>query len=102
MNWKDELSESLIEANWRDWDSRSSSLRELGLEMSSRITFMKIPRGAKTCTRLLTRLKVCLLGMLLAISVRGEAAKVVLLRVPNGGIQPQSTVDAKGVVYLIY
>src|SRR4051812_46176732 len=28
--------------------------------------------------------------------------KVTLLRVPNGGIQPQTMVDEKGVVHLIY
>jgi hypothetical protein len=36
-------------------------------------------------------------------SVRGDQPTVVaILRVPNGGIQPQVTVDARGVVHLIY
>src|SRR5438874_10503488 len=33
---------------------------------------------------------------------RGPSAKVTLLRVPNGGIQPQTMVDANVVVHLIY
>src|SRR5947209_7032582 len=34
---------------------------------------------------------------------QGEAERrVVLLRVPNGGIQPQVAVDAKGGVHLLY
>lgn len=31
-----------------------------------------------------------------------QAGKVTLLRVPEGGIQPQAVVDAKGVLHLIY
>jgi hypothetical protein len=33
---------------------------------------------------------------------RVSSGKVTLLRVPNGGIQPQAMVDANGVVHLIY
>jgi hypothetical protein len=33
---------------------------------------------------------------------KATAGKVTLLRVPNGGIQPQTAVDGKGVVHLIY
>jgi hypothetical protein len=51
---------------------------------------------------LLIRLSLCSLGILLAIPARGETPKVVLLRTPNGGIQPRSVVDGKGVVHLIY
>ena len=35
-------------------------------------------------------------------AARSSSGKVTLLRVPNGGIQPQAMVDAKGVVHLIY
>ena len=38
---------------------------------------------------------------LLAVSVRGEATRVTLLRTPDGGIQPQVAVD-KGVLHLVY
>src|ERR671939_2010201 len=31
-----------------------------------------------------------------------NSAKVTLMRVPHGGIQPQCAVDAKGVLHLIY
>ncbi len=32
----------------------------------------------------------------------GDAARVQLVRTPNGGIQPQTFVDAKGTVHLVY
>src|SRR5262249_2605906 len=32
----------------------------------------------------------------------GNSEKVRLIRVPNGGIQPQAAVDKKGVVHMIY
>ncbi len=63
---------------------------------------MKIHPRATSCGRLLTRLNLCLLGTLLAIPVRGEATRITLMRTPNGGIQPQTVVDTKGVVHLIY
>jgi len=31
-----------------------------------------------------------------------EAARVTLLRTPDGGIQPQAAVDSRGMVHLIY
>jgi hypothetical protein len=31
-----------------------------------------------------------------------RTSRVALLRVPNGGIQPQAVVDAKGTLHLIY
>src|SRR5262245_26434728 len=31
-----------------------------------------------------------------------QPSKVTLLRVPNGGIQPQAVADAKGALHLIY
>jgi hypothetical protein len=34
--------------------------------------------------------------------VKGPRAKVALLRVPHGGLQPQAVVDAKGTLHLIY
>lgn len=37
-----------------------------------------------------------------ADDARSASSKVTLLRVPNGGIQPQTVVDGKGVVHLIY
>ena len=40
--------------------------------------------------------------LVLAASLRAETEKVKLVRVPDGGIQPQAMVDAKGVVHLIY
>ena len=33
---------------------------------------------------------------------RADPSKVSLIRAPDGGIQPQAGVDAKGVVHLIY
>jgi hypothetical protein len=50
---------------------------------------------------------VVLLGLVaLTVPARGTAAdaprQVVLMRVPNGGIQPQAVVDAEGIVHLIY
>lgn len=38
----------------------------------------------------------------LAKSTRDPSDKVTVIRVPNGGIQPQSILDNKGVVHLIY
>ena len=32
----------------------------------------------------------------------GKASKVILARVPNGGIQPQVALDSKGVVHMVY
>jgi len=32
----------------------------------------------------------------------GKASKVILTRVPNGGIQPQVALDSKGVVHMVY
>lgn len=49
-----------------------------------------------------------IVGIAIAVALACEyaaaqpAAKVSLQRVPNGGIQPQAVVDAKGVVHLIY
>ena len=63
---------------------------------------MKIHPGPKSWTRWLARLNTCLLGVLLVIPVRGETPKVALMRTPNGGIQPQALMDAKGTVHLIY
>jgi hypothetical protein len=44
--------------------------------------------------------------LLLIFAISGnaqeKAGKVTLLRVPDGGIQPQAMVDAKGIVHLIY
>jgi len=53
------------------------------------------------CCRLVP-LNLWLLGLLFANPAHGEAAKIALLRTPDGGIQPQALVDAKGVVHLIY
>ena len=63
---------------------------------------MKFHSGSPRCGRLLVLLSLWFLGLLLATSVRGEATKVTLARTPNGGIQPQAAVDAKGFVHLIY
>jgi hypothetical protein len=63
---------------------------------------MKSYSGSPRCRRLLVHLNLWSLGLLLAISVRGEATKVNLVRTPNGGIQPQALADAKGTVHLIY
>ena len=46
-----------------------------------------------------TLLPVCLLAMNLT---GAESPRVILLRTPDGGVQPQSAVDSKGVVHLIY
>ena len=35
-------------------------------------------------------------------SVRASAAAVVVRRVPNGGIQPEAAIDARGVLHLLY
>ncbi len=43
-----------------------------------------------------------LLWTLLIARGRADPSKVSLIRAPDGGIQPQAGVDAKGVVHLIY
>ncbi len=43
---------------------------------------------------------ICSLGA--STSFAGEPSRVSLLRVPDGGIQPQAAVDAKGTLHLIY
>jgi hypothetical protein len=40
--------------------------------------------------------------VLLVSSARGVGPEVKLLRVPNGGVQPQAIVDAKGTLHLVY
>ena len=41
-------------------------------------------------------------SLALAASLHAESDKVKLVRIPDGGIQPQATVDAKGAVHLVY
>lgn len=43
---------------------------------------------------------VCSLAV--SASIAGEPSQVSLIRVPNGGIQPQLAVDGKGTLHLIY
>ena len=43
-----------------------------------------------------------LFGSLLTTPLRAELARVRLIRPPDGGIQPQAAVDARGVAHLIY
>src|SRR5580765_3737999 len=43
-----------------------------------------------------------LFGMIAACSLQARADQVHLASTPEGGIQPQAAVDAKGVVHLIY
>ena len=58
------------------------------------------------CRRPWPRRAVAFLGLLAVwawpAAVVGAEAKVTLLRTPNGGIQPQAVVDAKGALHLIY
>src|SRR6187455_2631992 len=63
---------------------------------------MKIRSDIPCCGQLLKPLTLALLSLVVAISVRGEAARITLSRTPNDGIQPQAVVDPKGVVHLIY
>jgi len=62
---------------------------------------MKLRPGTQGSERLSALLGFLLLG-LLVLPAWGETAKVALRRTPNGGIQPQAVVDAKGVVHLVY
>src|SRR5258708_1138401 len=56
------------------------------------------------------RLDGLILSILLAIFVPGwsgagatpSAARVEVLRTPNGGIQPQAAIDGRGVLHLVY
>ena len=49
-----------------------------------------------------SRLLPVLSSLVLAASLHAESDKVKLVRVPDGGIQPQAMADAKGVVHLVY
>ena len=40
--------------------------------------------------------------VLLPLLVAGDSGGVRLVRVPNGGVQPQTAVDAKGTIHLLY
>jgi hypothetical protein len=54
-------------------------------------------------TPLLRRLLPMLCSLALAVSIHAaESGQVKLVRVPEGGIQPQAAVDGKGVVHLVY
>jgi hypothetical protein len=45
-------------------------------------------------------LVVSVLGLLLTAA--SAAARPTILRTPNGGVQPQAVIDAKGVIHLVY
>jgi hypothetical protein len=43
-----------------------------------------------------------MVGLLAITTVKAEPARVIVIRTPDGGIQPQAMVDGRGVVHLIY
>ena len=43
-----------------------------------------------------------LLGLLLASTALGSTPEVKLLRVPDGGLQPQALLDEQGILHLVY
>src|SRR5882762_2980186 len=60
---------------------------------------MKAPNQKTALVRWIFR---AFLWSLLAGPSLADSAKVSLVRAPDGGIQPQAAVDAKGIVHLIY
>lgn len=55
-----------------------------------------------TSHRFFLRFAFTIACLALDMSLHAESDKVKLVRVPDGGIQPQAVVDAKGVVHLVY
>jgi hypothetical protein len=55
-----------------------------------------------TSNRFFLRFAFTVACLTLGASLHAESDKVKLVRVPDGGIQPQAVVDAKGVVHLVY
>src|SRR5689334_21811781 len=49
--------------------------------------------------------RTCVLSLLVmapALFARAESPRVTLVKTPDGGIQPQAVVDAKGTIHLVY
>src|SRR6185295_8394760 len=55
-----------------------------------------------TSHRFFLRFAFTIACLALGMSLYAESDKVKLVRVPDGGIQPQAVVDVKGVVHLVY
>jgi hypothetical protein len=78
---------------------------ERDLEVS--IMEKRVPTGLVFWSRLAWKPKVAVLVSTLAllagaVETSGAAARVTVLKTPNGGIQPQALVDSKGTLHLIY